>query len=143
MKYGALSNGTGSILIEWTIEPGPQGGQIMLHWQEKDGPPVTPPRHEGFGSRVIEHGLDALNATVKLDYLPTGLHCTMRIPVPQGVKKLYIEPGSPWENGYCESLNSKLRDELLNGEIFTTMREAQVLIAVSYTHLTLPTNREV
>ena len=45
-----------------------------------------------------------------------------------GVKKLYIEPGSPWENGYCESLNSKLRDELLNGEIFTTMREAQVLI---------------
>ena len=44
------------------------------------------------------------------------------------VKTLYIEPGSPWENGYCESLNSKLRDELLNGEIFTTMREAQVLI---------------
>ena len=34
----------------------------------------------------------------------------------------------PWENGYCESLNSKLRDELLNGEIFTTLREAQVLI---------------
>ena len=44
-----------------------------------------------------------------------------------GVKTLYIEPGSPWENGYCESLNSKLRDELLNGEIFTTLREAQVL----------------
>jgi hypothetical protein len=37
-------------------------------------------------------------------------------------------PGSPWENGYCESLNSKLRDELLNVEIFTTLREAQVLI---------------
>ncbi|MGH7261829.1 MAG: IS3 family transposase [Nitrospiraceae bacterium] len=45
-----------------------------------------------------------------------------------GVQTLYIEPGSPWENGYCESLNSKLRDELLNGEIFTTLREAQVLI---------------
>jgi transposase InsO family protein len=45
-----------------------------------------------------------------------------------GVKTLYIEPGSPWENGYCESLNSKLRDELLNGEIFSTLREAQVLI---------------
>ena len=43
---------------------------------------------------------------------------------------LYIEPGSPWENGYCESLNSKLRDELLNGEIFTTLREAQVLIEI-------------
>ena len=45
-----------------------------------------------------------------------------------GVRTLYIEPGSPWENGYCESFNSKLRDELLNMEIFTTLREAQVLI---------------
>jgi transposase InsO family protein len=39
-----------------------------------------------------------------------------------GVKTLYIEPGSPWENGYCESFNSKLRDELLAREIFYTMK---------------------
>ena len=45
-----------------------------------------------------------------------------------GVKMLFIEPGSPWENGYVESFNSKLRDELLNGEIFTTLTEARVLI---------------
>jgi transposase InsO family protein len=45
-----------------------------------------------------------------------------------GSKTLYIEPGSPWENGYCESFNGKLRDELLNGEIFCSLREAQVLI---------------
>ena len=45
-----------------------------------------------------------------------------------GVKTLFIEPGSPWENGYCESFNSKLRDELLNGEIFYSLREAQILI---------------
>ncbi len=45
-----------------------------------------------------------------------------------GVKTLYIEPGSPWENGYCESFNSKLRDELLAGEQFSTLHEAQVLI---------------
>ena len=45
-----------------------------------------------------------------------------------GAQTLYIEPGSPWENGYCESFNGKLRDELLNGEIFYTLREAQVLI---------------
>ena len=44
------------------------------------------------------------------------------------MKTLFIEPGSPWENGDCESFDSKLRDELLNGEIFTTLREAQVLI---------------
>ena len=45
-----------------------------------------------------------------------------------GTKPLYIEPGSPWENGYCESFNGKLRDELLNGELFYTLREAQVLL---------------
>ena len=45
-----------------------------------------------------------------------------------GVKTLYIEPGSPWENGYIESFNGKLRDELLNGETFTTLTEAKVLI---------------
>ena len=45
-----------------------------------------------------------------------------------GVSTLYIEPGSPWENGYNESFNGKLRDELLNGEIFYTLKEAQVLI---------------
>jgi putative transposase len=44
-----------------------------------------------------------------------------------GTRPLYIEPGSPWQNGYCESFNSKLRDELLNGEIFYSLKEAQVL----------------
>jgi transposase InsO family protein len=45
-----------------------------------------------------------------------------------GVRTLYIEPDSPWENGYLESFNGKLRQEKLNGEIFYTLREAQVLI---------------
>jgi len=45
-----------------------------------------------------------------------------------GVKTLFIEPGSPWENGYIESFNGKLRDELLNREILTTLTEAKVLI---------------
>ncbi len=44
------------------------------------------------------------------------------------VKTLFIEPGSPWENGYVESFNGKLRDELLNGEIFYTLTEARVLL---------------
>ena len=45
-----------------------------------------------------------------------------------GVKTLFIEPGSPWENGYVESFKGKLRDKLLNREIFTTLTEAKVLI---------------
>jgi len=44
-----------------------------------------------------------------------------------GAKTMYIEPGSPWENGYCESFNSKMRDEFLNGEIFYSIKELRVL----------------
>ena len=45
-----------------------------------------------------------------------------------GVKTLFITPGSPWENGYNESFNGKLRDELLNREIFDSLFEAKVLV---------------
>jgi putative transposase len=45
-----------------------------------------------------------------------------------GTGTLYIEAGSPWENGYCESFNGKLRDECLNGEIFYSLKEAQIVI---------------
>ncbi|WP_145974883.1 IS3 family transposase [Ruegeria atlantica] len=45
-----------------------------------------------------------------------------------GAKTAYIEPGSPWENGFCESFNGRMRDELLNGEIFYSLREAQIII---------------
>ena len=44
---------------------------------------------------------------------------------------MFIEPGSPWENGYIESFNGKFRDELRNREIFTTLQEAKVLTQVS------------
>ena len=45
-----------------------------------------------------------------------------------GVKAMFIEPGSPWENGYVESFNGKFRDELLNREVFSTLTEARTLI---------------
>ena len=45
-----------------------------------------------------------------------------------GAKTAYIEPGSPWENGYVESFNARFRDELLNGEIFYSLKEAQIII---------------
>jgi transposase InsO family protein len=50
-----------------------------------------------------------------------------------GVKTLFIERGSPWENGYIESFNGKLRDELLDREIFTTLEEAKVRVASNKT----------
>jgi transposase InsO family protein len=51
-----------------------------------------------------------------------------------GTKPLFIEPGSPWENGYCESFNGKLRDECLNGEIFYSLKEAQVIVEMWRKH---------
>ena len=51
-----------------------------------------------------------------------------------GAQPLFIEPGSPWENGYCESFNGKLRDECLNGEIFYSLREARVIIEMWRKH---------
>jgi transposase InsO family protein len=55
-----------------------------------------------------------------------------------GVKTLFIEPGSPWENGYIESFNGKFRNELLSREVFTTLREAKILIEMwrrEYNHV--------
>src|ERR1700733_13557500 len=58
-----------------------------------------------------------------------------------GAKTAYIEPGSPWENGNIESFNRKLRDELLNGEIFYTLNEAKIVIGAWRRHTTIPCDR--
>jgi two-component sensor histidine kinase len=87
VKYGALSNAAGSILIEWTMETTPAGQRLFLNWKEKDGPPVTLAAHEGFGSRVIERALAReLEGITHLDYRPDGLVCTMDIPLPRGTR---------------------------------------------------------
>jgi putative transposase len=55
--------------------------------------------------------------------------CTVRDWIEAvGARTAYIEPGSPRENGYCESFNGRFRDEFLHGEIFYSLREAQILI---------------
>jgi two-component sensor histidine kinase len=87
MKYGALSNAAGSILIGWTMETTPAGSRLLLGWKETGGPPVVPPAHKGFGSRVLERGLaHELEGTVHLDYRPDGLVCTMDVPLPRGAR---------------------------------------------------------
>ena len=58
-------------------------------------------------------------------FIATALRAWYRV---LAVAPLFIEPGSPWENGYVESFNGKSRDELLNGELFDTLHEAQVLV---------------
>jgi putative transposase len=75
---------------------------------------------------MVEHGVPAyLRSDNGPEMIATNLR---RWLAAVGSQTLYIEPGSPWENGYCESFNGKFRDELLNGEIFYTLREAQIVI---------------
>ena len=73
----------------------------------------------------IERGVpECLRSDIGLEFTAQSIRDWLKAI---GVRTLYIEPGSPWENGYVESFNGKLRDELLNREVFETLREAQVL----------------
>jgi len=63
------------------------------------------------------------------DHLACKFAINVTVPIAAvGARTAYIAPGSPWENGYVESLNARLRDELLDGEIFYTLKEAQIVI---------------
>ncbi|WP_236841683.1 HWE histidine kinase domain-containing protein [Bosea sp. PAMC 26642] len=85
VKYGAFSNEAGSILITWAIAEKSDGDRLIIRWEEKDGPPVSPPTRKGFGSQVIKRGLaHELEGTVDLEYLSGGVACTIDIPAPQG-----------------------------------------------------------
>jgi len=84
-KYGALSNDTGSVAIDWKLVTAPSGRRLKLTWHERRGPAVVPPTRKGFGTRVIERGLaHELMGAVKLDYRKSGLVCTLDIPAPKG-----------------------------------------------------------
>jgi len=77
-KYGALSDAKGRVKIAWQIESREPQTLLRLEWRELDGPPVVPPTHAGFGSRLIERGLaQDLGGVAKIDYRPDGLRCTI------------------------------------------------------------------
>ena len=87
---------------------------------------MTKTSHDGAIATI---GIDIGKTTFHLIGLDAAGAVVLRQKLRRGqVETLFIEPGSPWENGYNESFNSKLRDELLNAEIFYTLKEAKVLI---------------
>ena len=87
IKYGALSNATGCVQVTWRIID--EGGlppearlRLALRWQERGGPPVTPPVRQGFGSRLIERGLAGeLGGEVRMRYEPAGVICDVDVPL--------------------------------------------------------------
>ena len=103
------------------------------------GPQASPKglRH-GFGVAAVQAGIPlnmvqkwlghAQLSTTAIYADAVGAEAVRRWIAAVGARTAFIEPGSPWENGYIESFNARLRDELLNGEIFYTLKEARVLI---------------
>ncbi|MBE7199069.1 MAG: PAS domain S-box protein, partial [Parafilimonas terrae] len=81
-KYGALSVPGGHVTVTWRLGEGAERPELTLVWREHDGPGVTPPTRQGFGSKLIERGLaGSVGGITKLDYPPEGLVCTLKAPV--------------------------------------------------------------
>ncbi|MBY0259530.1 sensor histidine kinase [Methylobacterium sp.] len=83
-KHGALSQPGGRITVAWDVTAGDSGRRLSLDWRESGGPPVTAPQRKGFGSTLLQRVLaQQCNATVTIDYAPTGLHFHMEAPLPE------------------------------------------------------------
>ncbi len=83
VKYGALSNETGTIAITWCLEE--EGKRLRLHWREAGGPPVRAPERRGFVTRLIERSLaQDLDGRVEITFAPAGLVCTVDAPLQPG-----------------------------------------------------------
>jgi two-component system CheB/CheR fusion protein len=78
VKYGALSNPSGRIDISWRLE---YGKRLSFRWTEQDGPPVTPPSHHGFGTRVMRRICEQLNGEISFDWREDGLVCDITIGI--------------------------------------------------------------
>ncbi|SFI79545.1 Two-component sensor histidine kinase, contains HisKA and HATPase domains [Caulobacter sp. UNC279MFTsu5.1] len=78
-KYGALSLPGGMVTVVWHVDPGAPH-RLTLHWEERGGPPVSPPARKGFGSRLIAATLKSdLAGEARIDYRPSGLVCVLTL----------------------------------------------------------------
>ena len=82
VKYGALSNETGTVAIEWSVAGGAADARLHLGWKERGGPPVVQPKRSGFGSRVIAESLGSdLGGRASLAFDPGGVVWTLEMPL--------------------------------------------------------------
>jgi two-component sensor histidine kinase len=74
VKYGALSNASGRVRIDCKHHV-----RLWLVWQETGGPPVAPPRRQGFGMCLIERAIESAGGSARLDFEPQGLACKLEV----------------------------------------------------------------
>ena len=85
VKYGAWSKESGQVRVECKHEV--ETGRMQLLWSERGGPPVAPPTHRGFGSRLISSAMNGEPGIAKMDFNPGGLVCVLEIAVGNGLAK--------------------------------------------------------
>jgi PAS domain S-box-containing protein len=94
-KYGALSRPGGKLVVTWTLEPASDGAPLRLAWIERGGPPASPPRKFGFGSRLLNRVLTAqLQAEVQTRYPPEGFELSLIAPIHGRTKAPFAPPES-------------------------------------------------
>jgi PAS domain S-box-containing protein len=79
VKYGALSAADGRVHVAWSIRA---DGELLIRWAETGGPLVTPPKHQGFGTRVMEKMVGQIRGHIRLDWRADGLVCEITLPIP-------------------------------------------------------------
>ena len=82
LKHGALSGPAGNLAIVWQLSDEDNRATLQLSWQERGGPPVSPPQRRGFGTRLIERCIEAdLGGVIDLSFDPTGVNCHIAFPL--------------------------------------------------------------
>ena len=82
IKYGSLSNGEGTVDLDWIVAGTDGNGTLMMTWQERNGPAVTPPSRHGFGTRLTGSGIARrLGGKADCRFAPEGLHWSLSAPV--------------------------------------------------------------
>lgn len=79
VKYGALSGDDGEVLLSWTVEDDGEKKMLLLQWREQGGPPVTLPTRKGFGSMLLDRGIDGCKVVRRFE--PDGLSCSITLPL--------------------------------------------------------------
>lgn len=79
-KYGALSNRSGKVHVTWEFA-NPSATRLRFYWREVDGPPVTPPVKNGFGTTLIERALGGSKGAANIEFAPDGVRCTFEVPL--------------------------------------------------------------
>jgi two-component sensor histidine kinase len=78
-KYGALSSSLGKISVRWSHSD----GELKLEWRESEGPPVEPPSHRGFGTRLFSRALEQFHGNAEAVFAATGLVCRLSVALPE------------------------------------------------------------